>query len=279
MKRTVLPLLTIGLVSGDATGADAQESQELQKAAILTTISESLIVEASLIRQFDKNIIKTIEWHATFSDRDFLLTGKGVTGDGKEITMNYTGAVWGKEVIFDGTGEAGGEPVRLHGKSSWQFDKDKNTFTATDFEQLTKFGDHSFWGWCQGAEVLGVGTLGAILESGVADVATAGAAIVATPWTAGYGFIGGAATGISISKYVQQLLQSDKPPEPPPAPARPNLPQKGDKLIADNDVLYTIIDKDNLRGFQYLTATEVTVLSGKYSSSEASGVVFSGERR
>jgi hypothetical protein len=53
-----------------------------------------------------------------------------------------------------------------------------------DFHLVTKFGDHSYWGWMLGAEIVVGGTVGGAGAVATATIATSSAAVAASPWIA-----------------------------------------------------------------------------------------------
>ncbi len=279
MNRYPIFGLVISAFSLVAASANAQDAPDLVRPVILNTINESILVEISMIsKRYDDAFIKQIEWHVVYSEKDFLVSMSGITDNGKEIKLSYNGITWNDDdkirINFSGIGDVSGETLRLNGQSIYSMDSNKKDFINMDFTEVTKFGEHSFWDWFEGAEILGGGVLGGAIATGATDLATAGAAIIATPWTATYGFASGVSTALSISIYIQSHAQSEKPTAAPPKPNRPDLPQKGEPWSPGNNLLYTVMDREKLYGVKYGDKGQALILSGSYSGSEAAGNLF-----
>jgi hypothetical protein len=275
--RKSLSLLVLCFGSNFISQANAQISQEQRTAAILTTLTELVIGQTSQISaDRDGELVKDIEWKASYSDSGFSLSASGsLSSSGASINFYYGGVLWDLgdqvEVMYGGSGKVGSDPLALQGRSIWYPDGEKKTLLRMDLDQSTKLGEHSKWGWFRCAEILGVGALGAGISTAATDLATFGAAIFATPWTAGYGFIGGASTGLSLSNYIQTVVPSEKTapservPDAPPAPKRPALPEKGEGFVARNDLIYTATSSDRIFGVQYVSEGKAIVLEAQYS--------------
>lgn len=264
----LLAIAGLFLVWIASSTAGAQENREIRNAAILTAMSESAVSEATIIQDLLRSDdIKSIELNSNYTDRDFLLRLDGATYSGKEIHIAYTGFVWDQAdsnmyVSFGGTGVVGEEAVRLNGQSIWIYDQEKKDYLGADFRIVTKFGDHSFWGWVLGTETIVGGTVGAMGAVATATIATGGAAAGASFWIGAGGALAGSTALISASDAAKNLLESNEPPPPPTAPTRPQAPQ-GNLPLSGKGKIYTALVRD---GSLFASSNGQQILQGKFDS-------------
>ena len=190
--------------------------------------------------------------------------------------MFVTGYLWGEEkenwlMTYSAQGKFGDEPVRLYGKVSWPYNEKVADHTDFDFQQTTKFGEHSVWGWVIGSETVVGGTIVAGGAIATAEIVTSGLATITAGWIGAAGFVTGSTALLGASAAVKELLKSDSPPPPPPTPVRPNVP-KGKKLSPSKGAIYTGVSYD---GFITGSFDEALFISGKFDGNTASGVVKS----
>lgn len=240
-------ILVAVLISGTAR---AQEASELGQRAILTVVAESAVTQLSQItdtlsRDGD-GVEEPIGLSAHFTSSDFVFNLYGKSKKGTEINVTTTGYSWnsnaknGLDISFGGNGILGKEPVRLDGTSTWFSDADH---VNMDFRLVTKFGDHSIWGWVLGAEVIVGGTIGGAGAVVTANIAVPVVGAVATPWIAAAGALTGSTALVAASAASKDLLSSDQPPPSPARPARPEPPQ-GSLLLAGEGKIFTAVDKN-----------------------------------
>ena len=152
---------------------------------------------------------------------------KGSSAKGP-IQIGMSGFLWGGEAddwtaTYFGGGKIGGEPVQINGKLDWPFDKASADHLATNFKQVTKFGEHSVWAWVVGTEVIVGGTIGGVAGFAVTSAAGPLAVVVGLA-----GAIGDASATATVSNTVRSAIKSDKPTAPPAAPPAPTpKPQAG----------------------------------------------------
>jgi hypothetical protein len=222
--------------------------------------------------------LSQLSWSGTFSDSGWTYSGFGVLA-GKAVNLVYTGALTGSQganitVTFSGTGSLGSDPLLMGGMTTWVFDPSLNDYAAMDFEQLTKIGSGSLWGWIVGAETVGGGVIGgaAGLAGGVvATAATGGLGVGAGVALTAGGALGGAAAGVGISAGVKSLLGPSPPPKPS-ASARPVFPGTPTPLLATPGMIYTAVSVGgNLAGSDLngniISSGSFDVTSGRFNGS------------
>ncbi len=248
------------------SGLPANASPEVRKAANLMTMSEAVLATITLVSQrFDVKIEK-LSWSANFSERQWMARLNGNINQ-KDSQMTITGYGWGGDeetlfVNYSGTGTVGGESLLIHGTAKWIYDKEASDYQRMDFQQVTKIGQNSFWGWVLGAEIIVGGAGGAFVAVAGSTAATGGLALGAAPWIAAGGAAGGVATLITISVGAQSLLETDMPPPAPPKPKRPTPPKKGDTISPkEGNIIIAISTKNTISGS---AVDGVHFLSGMY---------------
>lgn len=267
-----LAALAIGLAmcALAVQGASAQQALSLRKAAILTTITESALATASLIRtHLDSANINNFHWSSRFSDREWQFDAQGSVRS-REFTLRVSGYLWGADKAnwsaeYSGLGQLGDEMMSDHGNTVWLYNRDAADYRDMNFRQVMKFGQHSFWGWVLGAEVVVGGTVGA--AGGLVTAGPIGAAVGGL--TLGSGLVGASAAAKAL------LADDPKTAEAPPAPAmppRPAPPEVGQVLVASAGKIYTAVSSEGeLLGYG---PDGVLELSGKYSNDgTAEGVI------
>lgn len=105
-----------------------------------------------------------------------------------------------------------------------------------NFRHVSKFGNHSFWGWVLGAEIIVGGTVGGVVGSPGGPIGVVGGAVMT------------AAALIGVSSGVKDLLQSDEPGPPPTAPVRPAPPAEGERLFPSAGKIYTAVSRSESGG-------------------------------
>jgi hypothetical protein len=233
VTRLFVVVLYVALLIAPS-GASAQASAEIRKAANLMTMSEATLATIALISQRFNARIEEFKWSVDFGDREWVARMGGVVNQ-KESALTLVGYIWGEEgetltVGYSGMGSAAGEPMLVNGTAKWLYNQDAKDYQGMDFRQVTKIGRNSFWGWVLGSEIIVGGTVGGVVTVGGSSAITGGLALGAAPWVFAGGAMGGAASLVTISEGAKSLLESDKVPSPPEAPKRPRPPEKGDTL-------------------------------------------------
>jgi len=270
--------LVAGLTSGTARG---QETTELAQKAILTVVAESAITQVNQITERlsrdGDSVEEPIGLSASYTSNDFILNLYGRSKKGTEIRVTATGYSWnsnpanGLDISFAGNGALGKEPVRLNGTSTWFADADR---VNMDFRLVTKFGDHSIWGWVLGAETIVGGTIGAAGAVVTANIAVPVVGAAATPWIAAAGALTGSGALIGISAASKDLLSSDQPPPSPARPRRPEPPQSS-LLLAGEGKIFTAVDKSGsiFASFNH----HILYASFKSESGDVQGKIINGK--
>jgi hypothetical protein len=270
-------LLLLGILMGVSFRAVAQESSEVRKTAILTAVSETAVSEISVIKdRLGSDAIAYVTVSSDVSDRDFLLRLDGKTNSGQEISAWTTGTIWGDltgnlGITFGGFGHVGKEdPLRLSGQFTWLYDAEKKDYLSADFHLATKIGDHSFWGWVLGAEVVAGGVIGGGGAVATATIATSGAGVGLLAWVAAAGAGAGASALVSASDAARSLLEAKEPPPPPAAPGRAAMPV-GEIALAGEGRTYTAVSRD---GSLFASSNGQVILSGSFSKD--TGIIKGG---
>ncbi len=277
MKRTV-SILSLMLALFVVSPNSAHATSNLRKATILLTMSESALAAVSLIQDQSKRKLKELSWSINYSQREWVFEAKGFFDD-QEVNFTLSGFLWGQDkedwlITYSGQGQIGKDPLRIHGHTSWRYDKEASDYQEMDFRQIIKFGDNSFWTWMFGAELVVGGTIGAVTGGGGTVIATGGLGLGAAPWIAAKGAAVGAAALVTISAGAKVLLDSDDPPPPPTPPKRPSPPSEGEKLVPQDGILYAAVSRDGrILGSG---SDGVSILSGNHDSEDktATGKVF-----
>jgi hypothetical protein len=251
-----------------------EASEQTRTTAILTTMTEAALATSALLR--DQVSIREVGWSAKYTDRNFTFSAKGQSDVGP-IEFTISGEMKGEDgsdfvVNYGGSGTKGKDPIQINGKMEWRYDKAAADYIAMDFNQQSKFGANSLWGWVVGAEI----GFGAVIGAGGAIaavvVSTGGiGGLLAIP--IGIAGAGTGATGfIGASSAVKNLVQSEKPTAEPPAPNRPARPRGGEKVEPSKETIVTVVaDNGQLTG----NAFGNVLLVGKAESGSATGSLTS----
>jgi len=199
------------------------------------------------------DITQSVISSGTVSDSGWTYSAAGMF-DNMVLNMAYSGSIsgqFGQDIVvsFSGTGSLGPDPLLMSGATTWYYDAVAADYINYDFEQLTKIGANSLWGWVLGGETI-VGVAAGIL-TGIGAAVTGPAAV-------GLGIVAGsAATGALIGASVgaQTLLTSTAPPKPV-QPTPPTIDIGDPVLLAGK--IFTATDADGS-----FTARD---LSGRYIS-------------
>jgi hypothetical protein len=253
----------------------ADGSQEVQKAAILTTMTEAALAAASLIQDRTNAKLERVSWSATYSERDWAITVRG-TVNGEPCGFTMSGYLWGADkedwlVSYSGLGEQRKEPIRINGKAVWQYDSKVSDHVAMDFQQNIKFGDNSMWGWVLGAEVIVGGTVGGGAAIVTAGLATGGIALGASAVIGAWGALGSAAALVGASSAAKSLIEDNHPPPAPPAPERPAVPKNGEKLSPQKGMIYTVVSHGGT--ISGSGPDGILLISGKFGATTATGTI------
>lgn len=219
-----------------------------------------------------------IAWSGTYGDSGWSYQGSGVLG-GMVLSMSYSGTLAGTlgsdiTITTHGTGSlssgAGTLPLLMTGQSTWLFDAVRGDYLDMDFEQLTKIGSATRYGWVRGKEKIICLVDGVPVGNGVLPPVIAGENITLTStassgkklaYGSGFGWVTGVDTttcrflpvelfavaslgkrgSMTISTTVVNLLTSTGQPAPafPLAPAGdPLAPENLGTLITDDGHLY-----------------------------------------
>jgi hypothetical protein len=181
-----------------------------------------------------------------------------------------TGFIWGnvKEdwlVTYSGGGQCGQDPISINGKALWKYDTQSSDQTALDFDNIVKVGQHSWWGWLKGAEIVVGGGFGFV--GGVLVAPAPPAAIVVGI----VGAIGTAAALVDLSNTAKELVVSDQPQAPKESPKAPPVPKQGDKILPRRDTIIIAISSETVTA----TADENISLSGSFKGTEGTGFLSS----
>lgn len=266
----ILAIYTCGTLNASA-------SSEMQRAVILTTMTESALASVSLIQKRLGGKLQGFSWSATYSDRDLVFSGSGIIGEQK-VSFTSSGYLWGEEkqnllFSYSGIGYAGKDPLRINGKSDWPFDVKSSDYLTMDFQQAIKLGDNSFWGWVVGSEIIVGGVIGAGGAIATSAVATGGVALGAAIWIGAAGGATVATAFVSASETVKNLTESHEPVAPPPKPDRFKVPTEPGVLKPADGLIYTAISKEGK--IQGSGPEQNLVLYGTYDAKngKASGYV------
>jgi hypothetical protein len=269
MKNALL--LTLAVAAAMPTlplTAYAQLPAERPQAAVLLSMTESLLATATMVRTRMANLgpIKEMKWSATYATRNWTVN---LEGQGGPLRITMTGFLWGNAdtgwaANYAGIGQLGDEQIRDNGRTIWPLGGVPSA-APYDFQQVMEFGSHSLWGWMIGTEIVVGGTAGAF-------------AGIATPVTAVAGAITGAASMIGVSDVVvSHFVNAPEPPPPPVPPARPAPPQAGAMLVANAERSYIVVQDGtiNAAGPRQQDDTFYAV-RGSYKETTASGELYLG---
>lgn len=242
LKLSVTLAAAISMFFPSIAPAAAQVLRDTQLRAIQLVIAEAVLATNSQLSDRVGSPIKEITWGADMNERGWSLWMKGSSAKGP-IHVGMSGFLWGGEAddwtaTYVGGGEIGDERVQINGKLDWPFDKASADRLATNFKQVTKFGEHSVWAWVVGTEVIVGGTIGGVAGFAVTSAAGPLAVVVGLA-----GAIGGASATASVSNTIRSAIKSDKPTAPPVPPPAPT-PGKDENLKPQAGMLYAAISKE-----------------------------------
>lgn len=255
----------------------AGEDSDQRKAQNFIVLPEIAMASFAAISARPGNKLTSLGWTAKVSDRLWSMNIESYgANEGVRIAIN--GYIWDAEgssstVSFTGTGNAGSEPILIHGRINWPKDKIKGDVNSMTFEQTTKIGKNSLWSWVVGTEIVGCGVAGGISANVLAGGLTAG---LSTPLAASIfitGASGGASACISISSAVKETIDSDKPPLPPKVPEAPVI--EPNKKFS-NEIIVVVNSDGGLSGRYPLDRNEGQIsLEGNmfWSDGYAKGIV------
>jgi hypothetical protein len=86
-------LVMMSVVS--ATAQAAETIIEVQRAVILTTMTEATIAAASLINDRSRMQVDNVSWSATYAEREWELTAQGKLKSGEPFELALLGYLWG----------------------------------------------------------------------------------------------------------------------------------------------------------------------------------------
>jgi hypothetical protein len=166
LKRSVTLAAAISMFVSSIAPAAAQGLRDTQLRAIQLVIAEAVLATSSQVSDRLGSPIKEMTWGADMNERGWSLWMKGSSAKGP-IQIGMSGFLWGGEAddwtaTYFGGGQISGDPVQINGKVDWPFDKASGDRLATNFKQVTKFGEHSVWAWVVGTEVIVGGTIGGV---------------------------------------------------------------------------------------------------------------------
>jgi len=211
-------------------------------------MTEAALSVTALVKARTKQDVRNFVWSSRYSDREWTFNGSGSAG-GRKVSITMSGYVWGEEgqdliVVYSGTGQSDDEPILIHGKADWLYDKQRKDYFTTDFRHAMKLGKNSFWGWVTGAEILVGGVVGAGGAVAGATVASGGVALGAAAWIGGAGAVAGSSALVSVSQAAKSLQESSAPVAAPALPARPEPPAKGEPLKPQEGKIIVAVSKD-----------------------------------
>jgi hypothetical protein len=184
----------------------AQLAAERPQAAVLLSMTESLLATATMVRTRMANLgpIKQMKWSATYAARNWTVSLEGQDGP---LLITMTGFLWGNPdtgwaANYAGGGQLGDEQIRSNERTIWPRGGEPSA-APYDFQHVMEFGNHSLWGWMIGTVIVAGGTAGAFEG-------------IATPVTAVAGAITGASSMIGVSDVV--VSGRDKPRPRPWSP-------------------------------------------------------------
>jgi hypothetical protein len=228
--------------------AFAQGSAELRKTVMVSTMTEAALSITALVKARTGQDVRNFAWSSRYSDREWSLTGSGVAGN-RKVSVTMSGFVWGDEgqdllVAYSGSGMSGDEPILLHGRADWPYDKQRKDYFTTDFRHAMKLGRNSFWGWVTGAEILVGGVAGAGGAVVGTAAATGGLALGAAAWIGSAGAVAGSSALVSVSQAVKSLQETSAPVAAPALPPRPEPPAKGEPIKPQEGKIIVAMSKD-----------------------------------
>jgi hypothetical protein len=161
-KLFAIPSLMIALffsVANSAMGTTLSVFEAMNIITMLEASTSALTTLSDVKNSTDFNA----SWDGTFSNSGWTYSLLG-NFDGNPLNLNYVGTLngdFGENIVvsFTGNGNLGSEPLNIGGQMTWLYDSTLDDYLEMDFEQLTKIGENSLWGWVVGAEIgLGVAT-------------------------------------------------------------------------------------------------------------------------
>lgn len=211
-----LPVTARAQVASVPSGTVAPVSHaDVRKLVAVFTLTEAALMLAAQVNTKPSQSGEA-KWWASYNEHTWQL---GLDGgvDKTSVSARLVGTVWGNErqnllVTYAGNGQIGKEPILVHGKVDWPYDRERRDYLTTDFWHLTKFGTDSTWDWIVAAETIfgGVGSAAAITNPvGLLGFLALGVAALS-----------GSAVLRSESN-SRRPARSDTPAIPPPSPPRP----------------------------------------------------------
>jgi hypothetical protein len=215
-------------------------------------MTEAALSITALVKARTGQDVRNFSWSSRYSDREWSLEGSGTAGD-RKVMVTMSGFVWGDQgqdlmVTYSGSGVSGDEPILLHGKADWPFDKQRKDYFTTDFRHAMKLGKNSFWGWVTGAEILVGGVVGGGGAIAGTAAATGGLALGAAAWIGGAGAVAGSSALVSVSQAAKSLQESSAPVAAPALPPRPEPPAKGELKPQEGKIIVAMSKDGRIAG-------------------------------
>jgi hypothetical protein len=260
-------------LNGSAPGPSASVCPLLtfqQQMNVHTMAEAALSVMTQLADVNGSAINQPLVWSGTYDDNQWTYTAAGDLG-GEALSLNYSGTLAGLDgqditVSFTGTGMLGQEPLLMTGQTRFIWDPASSDYRHFEFEQLTKVGANSAWGWVVGAEVVaGVG-FGVAVGVGVGTVIPPGGVAL------------GVKTGIyatailaSVSKSAHdKITQGIAAPPKPPFPPFPTDLVGGESFPSEGNVITVVEDTGAIAGKDHSGEFR---LGGTYAAGTFSGTI------
>lgn len=244
LKSGVAGVLTLAV----AQRATAQEYT--LSYLVVSSFSELTLAFARAIEQRTNEPLTQLTWQTSFSNENFKIEAAGEAASGG-FSLELSGYLWRAEngnatIVYIGTGEVSGEPMSMSGRAEWIFESEIQSHNLLDIELVTKFGENSTWTWFKGAEVVVGGLIGGAGAVGATTLSTLGAGVVASPWAALAGFLGGSAAAISLSNEFNGEADSEAPaPEPQELPEPPQPPEPNTAIAIGEGLMIVAVGADN----------------------------------
>lgn len=226
-------------------------------AATFNDTTWTLHISNTEARKSINNSPMIADWTTSGSPFDPRMTTVPVTNlageEPSKLGMTFDGQVWMPlmsvqihgilsntegpiDISFIGGGGFGPEPIYVSGKSVFE-NYNGHDHGQMEFSQTVKIGEHSWWGWIRGAELIvggAVGAAGGVLATG----ATAGAAAVIGLSAA----IAGSSSAASISDVAAEYFDTSESGQPslPVTPSLPNI--SAETLVADLTDDYVVVE-------------------------------------
>ena len=232
-------VLFIASSLGRALGADI--SPDVLRNAAIATATEAALTTSAFIKDRTPGRPLKGGWTINFSDRNWVFTFNGPN----EMTYTIAGFVWGADnedwlVTFSGLGHIGAEQIFINGKAIWKYDTKLSDHSGMEFDNVVKYGAHSFWGWARGAEVVvgaSIGAAGGIIAGGGA-AGPVGAVVVGIA-----GALGGASGAATISDVAKEFVEAKDPVPPTASPKPPSIPKNEQELPPTKDMIAVAVFK------------------------------------